>query len=784
MKIKIILCILLLVSFNLSAQVQILYQNTQTKSYLLSYSNSSNDESQQVINEMINAIATYIPKPNYQTKITFSVDEDIKITRDKNIVSIMVTHQKIILSGDVFYKGFDMTDVLVPAKYEFAGKLSRRGGVSLADFTQPKINFTPPYSEIVLQYTDTMPSSAYTFAISTTKFYYDNTSRTRFRDKVTLVDQYYLADADLNNMNIQLNSINPDDFEHLENTQITLNGIQKSIANISGAPFWQALNISNFDPLYLSRKLNDVSNRSHELQNKVNYTQSMLYQLYYNKGVDQYNNNKLNDARQSFERSLSNNAGFAPSKFYLAQIAYDQKNTDEAKQQLKQLFAFNNIDNNTRAAAMGLAHALEWVDMNIAAGLLTMGKYDESLIAVNKAEVFCKSIPNYKCNDTIELIRKDCHNGIYQEQWKTADNLFTQKKLEDAETEIDMAINYQRQHFQYIPDNQAALDIKQKIKMEQYYTDVKKGREQMDAKVYRSAFNYFNKATEIEPLYPVKKDKQLPELLKKAKLEVMFLDLDDAEKKVQANDLVNARSILQQVITEQKFYGLLDNAKLLQRIENLKKSIFSQECINAQKEYDGKISAASAAISNKKFIDAENSYKEALTVIDNNRDCGINGDLAYSGKKNVEKPAEYQRQYAQCDDFARNIRYNDAIAAYNKLTVFYNSNSIESSGIIHQPLQLFILNYESNFVLQGVTYFTNAGDLENAFYLLKQLRQRNMSKSLTKLQQIGLARAMAIRDYKANPGMNAKLKVAEYTISDKWYGYFSKEYIKQVKKIQ
>jgi hypothetical protein len=784
MKTKILLGIFLLISVTLSAQVQILYQNTQTKSYLLSYSNSLNDESQQVINEMINAIATCIPKPNYQTKITFAVDEDIKITRDKNIVNIMVAHQKIILSGDVFYKGFDMTDVLVPAKYEFAGTLSRRGGVSLADFTQPKINFTPPYSEIVLQYTDTMPSSAYTFAISTTKFYYDNTSRTRFRDKATLVDQYYAADADLNNMNIQLNNINPDDFEHLETTQVTLNGIQKNIANISGAPFWQALNVINFDPLYLSRKINDISSRYRELQNKVNYTQSMLYQLFYNKGVDQYNNKKINEARQSFERSLSSNAGFAPSKFFIAQIAYEQKNTDEAKQQLKQLFAFNNIDNNTRASALGLAHALEWVDMNIAADLLTGGKYDESLSAVDKAEVFCKSIPNYKCNDTIELIRKDCHNGIYQQQLKTTNDLFIQKKLDDAESYADKALDYQKSWSKYIIDNQQAIDIKQKIKMEQYYADVKKGKEQMDAKVFRSAFYYFNKAIEIETLYPVKKDKQLPELLKKSKLEVIFLDLDDAEKKVISNDLVNARLILKQAIEDQKSYGLLDNAKLLQRIENLKKSIFSQECINAQKEYDGKISAASAAVSSKKFIDAENFYKEALGVIENNRDCSINGDLAYSGKKNVEKPAEYQRLYAQCDDFVRNVRYNDAIDAYKKLTLYYNSNSIESSGIKHQPLHLFILNYESNFVLQGVTYFTNAGDLVNAFYLLKQLRQRNMSKSLTKLQQISLARAMAVRDLTANPSINAKLKVAEYTIGDKWYGYFSKEYLKQIKKLQ
>ena len=66
---------------------------------------------------------------------------------------------------------------------------------------------------------------------------------------------------------------------------------------------------------------------------------------------------------------------------------------------------------------------------------------------------------------------------------------------------------------------------------------------------------------------------------------------------------------------------------------------------------------------------------------------------------------------------------------------------------------------------------------------MKLLRQRNMKKESTKFQQMELARALAINDFKANPGFEPKVKVNEYTLGDKWYNYFENEYVKQAKKL-
>jgi len=783
MKTRILVILLICTCLNTQAQVQILFQSDQTKSYLLSYTNSY-EESQQVINEMIDAIAKFIPKPVNQTKITFNVEESIKITRSQTVVSIYVTHQNIIMSGDVFYKGFNMTDVLVPSKYDFKATLSYKNGTKIKDFVQQITNFTPPFNEVLLQCNDTALANNYDFEVTSVKFYYDYVVRNRFREKAALIDQYFSADFDLNDINKKLSEIDLKVFEEIEKSQSEMNKLKATEDNISNAAFWQALHIETYDPLKLNSKLFDVKKKHSEIQNQLNYTKSIIHELYYDKGVELYNNKKTYDAKTAFEKSLSYNPSYAPSQFYLAQIAFETNKTEEAKLQLKKLFTLDNIDGNTQKAAFSLVSAIEWRDMNSAAGLLTDGKYTEALAAVDKAESFCKSIPSYSCNDTIELIRHDCHQGIYNSYVKSADNLFIVKKYKEAGNEVLKAILYQQKFPEYIPHNDDALALKQKIGIEEYYQSMTKGKEKMISKEYRAAFSEFDHASSLEKDYPVKKDRLLPELLKKSKLEVLLLDVANAESDVKTNNLTNARNTLRQLIEEQKTYGLVDNSALSLRIENLKKSIFSQECMNAQIDYDSKTTAAVNAENEKSFISAETNYKDALLTVEKNPDCDINNDLAKKGKLNVEKPSQYQQLLNQCNDLVKSNSYYKAIESYNKLTTYYNGNAITNYGITHQPLHLYIASFESGFVTYGLTWLIDAGETDNAMFLLKLLKNRNIIKSTTKIQQTALARAYAIRDHNAGSTSDPKLKVTEYTLGDKWFSYFSKEYLKQMKKFK
>ncbi len=783
MKTRIIFVLLVLAWLGAGAQTQILFQSDQTKSYLLSFANSY-EESQQVINEIVDAISKTIPKPVYQTKITLNITESVKVTRKGNVVSIYVSYQDTKINGDIFYKGFNMAEVLLPSKYEFKASLSRKNGAPLYSFIQPKSDFKPDFNEVLLQCNDDSLSTAYNFIINETKLYYDMIARDHFRQKAGMIDQYFTADMDLNNIGKQLSGINPNAFEETEKTQASLNSFNTMIDNIGQAPFWKLLQIESFDPLMLKTKIIDIKKSLTAIQNQLNYTKSIIHELYYNKGTELYEKNKMEEAKTAFDKSLQYYPNYPPSQFFMAQIAYETKQFDQAKNEIKKLYSLKNLDGNTLSNANRLAKAIEWHDLNIAAGLLTEGNYADALKAVDKAEDFCKNLPSFSCSDTLELIRQDCHLGIYRNYLKNADKLFTQKKFKEANAEVTRAILYQEKFSKYIAGNSDALALKQKIGIEEYYDSVKKGKEKMLSKDYRAAFAEFSNATSLEGDYPVQKDRLLPDLLKKSKLESLFLDIEDAEAAVTANNLSLARSTMRLVIDDQKVYGLTENSALSVRIENLKKAIFSQECQNAQKDYDAKVDAAVKAEIEKNFITASDNYNEALQIVKKNTDCDINDQMAKKGQANTEKPAHYQQTLALCNDQVKNNDYLKAIETYNKLSSFFNDNRIQDYGIIHQPLHLYMASQHSGFVYYGLSWLTDAGELDNAMYLLKQLKFRNVIKSTTKNPQLALARAYALKDVKNGVTATPKVKVLEYTLGDKWYSFFEKEYLKQIKKLK
>lgn len=778
---KLLFIILLFPTIGLNAQTPILFESNKTNSYLLSYFNSP-ETSQQILNEMLQAIATYIPKPATQTKATFYVDENIRITKKNQTVNIYVSYENYQIIGDIFYKDFDVSDLLIPSKIMFSSVLKNGNALNIA-IERPEINFTYPICEISLQYNDTLNINNYTFQIITTTFSYDNTTSLRFRDRITMIDQYYMADADLNKYYDDLKKTDPNDYVNIELQNKQVNEITGKVNAIGTAPFHSILNLNVYDPLNIKTKLFDINNLIEEKKSEIEITISKLDAIYFEEGYQNYINKQREKARNSFHRSLSYNSVYYPSKYYLALMAWEDNDTPEAKKLVQEISFMKNIDKDYASMNNELATKLAASDLKICQNLYRTEKYDEALKALVIAENFCKNTQGISCSDSIAYLRYDCHSSIYREYVDNAVAYLKQNLLTEAEYEIDKAIIYQQQNSNIISSDGSETEIKLKIKTAQYTEAIKKGKTLYASGNYYEAFSSFDYAAQIEITYAVKKDKQLGEWIKKSKLEVMLIDLKYAEDLVGLNQLDSSKSILRRVIEEQKQYNLLGNTKLSQKIEGLKKSIFSQQCINAQNDYDKFLGEAATAIIAKEYIKADEFYVSAINIANQNSDCEINTDSAQSGKKYIAKPAEFQRKYTECANMARKLQYSDAISSYNNLISFFNNNNLSEFGLFCEPLHVFIGNFEQSFVSYGITYLTNEGSADEAFYLLKLLRQRSYPKPFTKNQQVQLARIMLIRDYKTDPGMNAKLKVAEYTLSDSWFKYFSKEYMKQYKKI-
>lgn len=779
------LLILVLSIFGLSAfsQTPIIFDKTNTQSFQLSYTNGG-DQSQRVINDMLRIISSTMNKPMYQTRIRLDMDEHVWATRNGRQINVYVSYDQVRLTGDLFYKGFDMGDEMVPSNYSFECVLKRKNGPELKRFKLNDAQFRFHNSENRFEYNDTVTNGEYQVEVISRDFNYRNQAFDRFRDKCQMVDQYYGAEGEIASCYGIAEVMNTENFRQISYTQQQLDVLITRVNRVEVAPFWRELNIRGYDPIHIFPKLEDTKRRISEVQKNINYVRENLHRYYYESGLQSFNSNKRNDAKNDFRQSNSINPQYAPPIYYLALMDYQEGDASASMSKLSNLFSLSSVDNNIYSQASQLYGNVESVKIAEVKRQITQQLYAAALANLDDLTTFCQKIRNYTCNDSLAILRSDVHNATYQSYLYTAQCDLTGAKYDDAVLAANSALAYQSQYNSFISSNEQAIILMQKIKGEQYLALVKRGKNWIATKDFKNAFEALNKATNIEQNYDVKRDKQLNELLRKSKLELLFVDVETAQKLVQSNNLSRAREVLIAIIADQNKYLLKDNAKLNQHVESLKQSIFSQQCMNAQAEYNGVIDTANIYVDKKDYPLALKTFQRALSVATKNTDCQLNTDSATKGVNYTQNPAKYQQDFKKVTQQASSNDFSGATAAYVALTDFYQKNKLSDYQIEHKTLTQFISQYNVNYLVWGATYMVNHQDYESSLTLLNLLKQKKYSRSKTKAIQVGLANGYAQIDYTANASVNAKLKVLEYTQDDSWFKYFAKQYQKQIKSLQ
>ncbi len=764
------------------SQTPIIFDRTKTQSYLLSYINGG-DQSQHIVNDMLRIISSTMNKPVHQTRIHLDVDEHVWATRNGRKINVYVSYEQVRLTGDLFYKGFEMGDEMVPSNYSFECVLKRKNGQELKRFKIDDAQFRFHNSENRFEYSDTVSNGEYQLEVLSRDFKYRNQAFDRFRDKCQMVDQYYGAEGEIASCYGIAEVMNTENFRQINYTQQQLDVLISRVNRVESAPFWHALNVRSYDPIHIFPKLEDTKRRIGEVQKNINYVRTNLHRYYFESGLQSFNSNKRNDARNDFRQSASIDLQYAQPIYYLALMDYQDGDAGASMSRLSSLFSLSSVDNDIYAQATQLARSVESAKVAEVKRQISHQLYASALTNLDDIAAFCQKIRNYNCNDSLYILRSDAHNATYQSYLYNAQCDLTGAKYDDATLAINNAMAYQSQNNSFITSNEQAITLMQKVKSEHYAALVKRGRTLITSKDYKNAFESLNKASDIEQNYNVKRDKQLNDLLRKAKLELLFVDADVAQKMVQSNNLPRAREILLAIISDQTKYQLKDNARLNQNVTNLKQSIFSQQCMNAQAEYDGVIDTANVFVAKKDFITALNTFQRAKAVADKNSDCQLNTDSATIGINYTQNPAKYQQDYKKATQRANSNDFSGATSAYVALTDFYQKNNLSDYAIEHKTLTQFISQYNVNYQLWGATYMVNNQDYESTLTLLNLLKQKKYSRSKTKAIQVALANGFALLDYKANPSVNAKVKVLEYTKDDSWFKYFAKQYQKQIKSL-
>jgi hypothetical protein len=779
-----LLCLLLVFSFSSIAQELILSEETITESYLLRYENS-NDRSQQVINYLINETGRLNKRNRGNDQIIFSYNQTTRITKKDKQVNVYLSIRNFRTTSNLVFKGFSLIDVVIPPKIDMMLQLLTKSNQSLAIYNVDGADFNSEKNDFTFRYTDTNNIKDFSFLIKSKKFTYNDRCKSDFTNRLSDIELYYDFSGKMSMAFKDLAEINPDNLDRLFDYDNMLNSIDHLIKDIDNSRLDQKLNLRESDPAHYRQKLDDLRSEAGRQHSIVNHTISILYQKYYDRALNALVNGNEALAVSLFEKSLYNNPLFAPSALQLAKIDYKNNRLDDAASKAKDIFSKMNPDRETAGFTMELVNFIYNGYLEKGQALMNEKLYQQALDVFYKTRDFCRSIPGFYCTEVLSNSIAESKHRIYQTFLDEARSNLKRGDLITAEKEVNKALNYYNANPTELKTNSEAIAVLTDIKYQEHNNLIAEGKIQLKSKNYQGAFKIFQDAEVLEGKYSMNKSAELPALLKQSAKPVITADLRNGLELVKQNRIDDAKRIVISSYSTQNAYNLSDDKDIVKLLEELRKKIFTQECINAQNEYDLEISKAKVNISNRYYLLADKDFLAAFKICDNYPNCMINKTEAINLKNSVQPAIDFSNKLLVIDADVKNKKYADAIALYIETEkVFNNDNLASLFGLSMLPIMDFISTQENSFVIYSVNYFTIEKNYENALKLLELIKSRGSKSKVVKNEQKNLGTQLAIRDHAKNASENYKSKVLEYSRGDKWYNDLKKYYLKQWKKLK
>ena len=779
-----LLSFILILSVASQGQELILSEETITESYLLRYDNS-NDQSQQVINFMINEIGKFSKHNRQNDQVVFSYKQSTRITRKDKQINIFLNIKDFKSESNVNYRGFELIDVMIPSKIDMSCQLTTKTNQLLANYSVDAAEFNSEKNQFSFNYIDTNNTKEFKFIVKSKKLSYNNHAKSDFINKLSDIDKYYDVGAKMSMAFDDMSTINPDNIERLFDYDNMLKNIEHLIVDVESYRLDQKLNLREFDPSHVHQKLQDLKFESNRQRGIVNHTISILYQIYYNRALEALVNGNEVLAVGLFEKSLYNNPLFAPAQLQLAKIDYKNNKLDEAAAKLKDIYFRMKPDPETGSLCMELVNNLYNSYLDKGEALLNSKSFQPALDVFYKTRDFCRSFPGFYCSELLSTDIINAKHGIYVNYLDGARQYLMNGDLTTAEKEVQKANDYFNSNQTDLKSNSEAIGLLTEIKNQEYSKLITQGKIQLKAKNYQASFKTFQMAEALENQYNINKSEELRALLSQSAKPVILSDVANGLLMVKQNKIDDAKNIVMSAFNTQSSYNLSADKDINKQMEELRKKIFTQECINAQNEYDVYLGNAKVNVSNKYYLLADKDFDKAFNVADNNPNCMIDKTDAMSLKNEVQAAIDFLKKSIDIDNDVKLNRYSNAITAYIEIEKFYSQQQIDKRYALSLlPMFDFIAKQSNSFIIYTINYYITAKNYENALKLLDVLKSRTTNAKLIKNEQKLLGTQLAIRDFATNPSQDSKVAVLQYTRADKWYKVLSAAYLKQWKKIR
>ncbi|NOX45717.1 MAG: lysogenization regulator HflD, partial [Chlorobi bacterium] len=242
-----ILFIIIAFSFNGFSSDSV-FESNESSAVTIGFNTLATDGNS-VNNYFIKEIARNNLSGLYKTAFTFNYSYSSSIEKSEDgVFKVITTLRGEKCTGDVYYKGFDLSDILMPDMADLRIVVSANGGFFVSSgFEGIKFNeqnvaefdFTFDYPE---------GDNAYSIRFENISFYSRDGDKKEFNRRINLIDNYIASITFLKQAVDRFDSIDVQNTDNVLDTYVELNELSRVFQRISECEFVDELHIRDNDP--------------------------------------------------------------------------------------------------------------------------------------------------------------------------------------------------------------------------------------------------------------------------------------------------------------------------------------------------------------------------------------------------------------------------------------------------------------------------------------------------------------------------------------------------------
>lgn len=701
------------------------------------------------------------------------------ITREPRYV-YNIESESMRLSGDVNYKGFDVSDYLLPIEVKFALRQKAKSGLFWDRPLSVKVD-----SGLIAKasYNDTDSSSNQYTSFDLINFEFKFGSTAELERKVAQINSYYATISNLDRAFGLTQGVNPFAFENFRNNQRNLIESENILREAFSGQHENHLPLNAHDPGKLLEKRTILNNLLTSKRVEFNQVLSTLHLTFFDKGLGFMRNKNYNRAQEYFLWALEVNPMFTPALFQLAFLDYKQGDLHEAVCKSDDILYNMPLDPDTKINTIDLLKEIYTVYIQRGNQLYTKNNFRKAIDEYESAKSICEKYNDVPCDEELNRGISLAKAGIYKEYLTEARELIIIHEFSQAEIVTQTAIQYQNKNQKHIPDGSEATQLMQAIHQKKYDFILSQALRLTDQKMYDAALEKLEEADHLAELHHLKPNKDFRTYTYNAARPRTLEFIFEGSAYVKNNNLASARDRYKMANESQQKYSLLEDNEINKQLESLRKGIFTQQCINAQNSVDSAYNRGQEVEAEMLYLEANSNYEYGIDVANLNLDCNISVDSLESAMMNIRQAVTYLQLMKEVKNDEIKGRFQSSMDNYEKASKYYLEFKINKYGLDHDPnLFAYIKNNGSNGMLNyAASRYREQNELGHSLTLYKLLLEKNYDVKMIEGSLYKLGYQLGQTDKKLNPGSSWRELVKEYTQDNKKLRRLRKGYKKGFK---